>query len=127
MPVKSKTKTMEFGEQDGGFIKQLAKDIGCYYCKANERTYNLNKFDSDIHSEMGVFAWVHKENNDCFWISTRKIWVEEAKAKALAGRKASGINCFPRDVQHAEDSVCFDIRDSYQKTVSALRLINKVR
>jgi hypothetical protein len=127
MPVKSKTKTIEFGEQDESFIKKLARDIGCHYSRANERTYNLNKFHSDIHSEMGVFAWVHKEDNDCFWISTRKIWVEEAKAKILAGRKASGINCFPRDTQHAEDSVSFDTKDGYQKTVSALRLINKVR
>jgi hypothetical protein len=85
MPAKNKTKTIELGEQDEGFIKQLAKDTSCYYCKANERTSNLNKFDSDIHSEMGVFAWVHKEDDDCFWISTRKIWVEEAKAKVLAG------------------------------------------
>jgi len=125
MLAKNKTKTIEFGEQDEGFIKQLAKDIGCHYCKANERTYNLNKFDSDIHSEMGVFAWVHKEDNDCFWISTRKIWVEEAKAKVVAARKASGINCFPRDTKPAEDTVCFDTKDGYQKTVSALRLINK--
>ena len=127
MPVKTKTKTIEFGEQDKGFIKQLAKDIGCHYCKANGRTYNLNKFDSDIHSEMGVFAWVHKEDNDSFWISTRKIWGEEAKAKVLASRKTLGINCFPRDTQHAEDSVSFDTKDGYQKTVRALRLINKVR
>jgi len=77
MPVKSKTKTIEFGKQDEGFIKQLAKDIGCYYSKMNERTYNLNKFDSDIRNEMGIFAWVHKEETDCFWISTRKVWVEE--------------------------------------------------
>ena len=127
MPVKNKTKTIKFGEQDDGFIKQLAKDIGCHYCKANERTYNLNKFDSDIHSEMGVFAWVHKEETDCFWISTRKTWVEEAKAKVLANRKAPGINCFPRDTQHAGDSVIFDTQEGYQKTVSVLRLINKVR
>ena len=127
MPAKNKTKTIEFSEQDEGFIKQLAKDIGCHYFKANERTYNLKKFDSDIHSEMGVFAWVHKEDNDYFWISTRKVWVEEAKAKALAGRKASGITCFPRDTQHAEDSVCFDTQDGYQKTIRVLRIINKVR
>ena len=125
--MTAKNKTIEFSEQDKGFIKQLAKDIGCHYFKANERTYNLNKFNSDIRSEMGVFAWVHKEENDCFWISTRKIWVEEAKAKVLAGIKASGINCFPRDTQHAEDSVSFDTQDGYQKTVSALRLVNKVR
>ena len=127
MPAKNKTKTIEFGEQDEGFIKQLAKDIGCHYSKANERTYNLNKFDSDVHGEMGVFAWVHKEDNDCFWISTRKIWVEEAKAKLLAGRKASGINYFLRDTQHAEDSVCFDTKDGYTKTVGVLKLINKGR
>jgi hypothetical protein len=127
MPVKSKVKTVEFGEQDEGFIKQLAKDIGCHYGKANVRTYNLNKFDSDIHSEMGVFAWVHKEDDDCFWISTRKIWVEEARAKVLAGRKVSGINCFSRDIQRAEDSVRFDVKDGYHKTISVLKLINKMR
>ena len=127
MPVKNKTTRIEFGEQDEGFIKQLAEDIGCHYYKANERTYNLNRFKSDIHSEMGVFAWVHKGDNDCFWISTRKIWVEEAKAKVLARRRASGINCFPRDTQQAEDSVCFDTQDGYQKTVSVLKLINKMR
>lgn len=127
MIAKKPIRTLEFGEQDEDFIKQLAKDIGCHYCKANERTYNLNKFASDIHSEMGVFAWVHKEDNNCFWISTRKVWVEEAKAKALASRKASGITCFPKDTQHAEDSVCFDTQDGYQKTIRALRIINKVR
>ena len=118
-------KTVEFTEQDEGFIEQLADDIGCYYVKVNTRTYNLNKFSSDIRSKMGVFAWVHKEAENCFWISTRKIWVEETKAKVLAGRRKSGINNFPRDTQHAEDSVCFDIKDDYQKTVRAMILINK--
>ena len=127
MITKNRAKTIEFVDQDEGFIKKLAKDIGCHYFKANERTYNLNKFASDIHSKMGVFALVHKEDNDCFWISTRKIWVEEAKARARAGRKATGINCFIRDTQHAEDSVSFDTKDGYRKTVGALRLINKVR
>ena len=127
MPGKTLKRTVEFVEQDEIFVKKLAGDIGCYYSKANERTYNLNKFNSDIRSEMGVFAWVHKEANDCFWISTRKIWVEETKAEILTGRKKSGINNFPRDTQHAEDSVCFDINDDYQKTVKALSLINKSR
>ena len=127
MAVKNQTRTIEFGEQDEGFIKQLAKDIGCHYSRANERTYNLNKFDSGVHHEMGVFAWVHKEEDDCFWISTRKIWVEEAKAKVLSGRKASGLNCFPRDTQHAGDSVSFNTKDGYDKTVSVLKLINKMR
>jgi len=127
MIEKRPGKKIEFAEQDEGFIKQLACDIGCHYYKANERTYNLNRFNSDIRGEMGIFAWVHKEANDCFWISTRKIWVEEAKFRVLAGRKKSGINCFPRDNQHAEDSVCFSIKDDYQKTVRALSLINKSR
>jgi len=125
MIAKKPTRTIEFAEQDEDFIKKLARDIGCHYCKANERTYNLNKFHSDIHSEMGVFAWVHKENTDYFWVATRKIWVEEAKTRALAGRKASKT-CFPRDAQHAEDSVCFDTKDDYEKTVRILRLISKV-
>lgn len=116
---------MEFSEQDEDFIKKLAKNIGCHYSKANERTYNLNKSNSDIPSEMGVFAWIHKEENNYYWVSTRKIWVEEAKAKVLAGRKKSAINYFPKDTEHAEDSVYFNVKDDYQKTVKALSLINK--
>jgi hypothetical protein len=126
MIVKKPRRTMEFGEHDEDFIKKLAGDIGCHYSKANERTYNLNKFDSNVQSEMGVFAWVHKEDLDYFWVATRKIWVEEAKARATAGRKKQGTNCFPRDNQHAEDSVCFDIKVDYDKAVEALRLINKL-
>ncbi len=117
---------MEFGVQDEDFIKKLAGDIGCYYFKANERTYNLNKFKSDIHGEMGVFAWVHKEDSDYFWVATRKSWVEQARVKALGGRKI-GSGCFHRDTQHAEDSVCFDTKGDYLNTVKALSLVNKVR
>jgi len=126
MIAKQPRRTMEFGEQDEDFIKKLAGDVGCHYSKANERTYNLNKFKSDNQGEMGIFAWVHKEEKDYFWVATRKIWVEQARAKALASRKRSGVSCFPRDIQHAEDSVCFNIKDDYQKTVRALSLINKV-
>jgi hypothetical protein len=118
-------KTMEFGEHDEDYIKQLAKDIGCHYYKMNERTYNLNKFASDVHSEMGVFAWVHKAEENFFWVATRKIWVEQARAKAQAAGKKIGSNCFPRDIQHAEDSVCFNMKDDYLKTVQVLHLINK--
>jgi hypothetical protein len=127
MIAKQLRRTMEFSEQDESFVKQLARDIGCHYSKANERTYNLNKFDSGVHSEMGVFAWVHKEENDYFWVATRKIWMEEAKAKVSAGRNKSGINCFPRDTQHAEDSICFDTKDDYLKTVKVLSLISEAR
>ena len=126
MIVKKPARTMEFTAKDEDFIRQLSMDIGCYYCKANERTYNLNKCDSDIHSEMGVFAWVHKEDEDYFWVATRKVWVEEAKTKALEGGKASGITCFPKDAQDG-DSVCLNARNGYEETVRALILINKVR
>jgi len=124
---KKPRRTMEFGEQDEDFIKKLASDVGCHYSKANGRTYNLNKFKSDVQSEMGVFAWVHKEEKGYFWIATRKVWVEKARAKALAGRKGAGMNCFPRDTQLADDSVWFDTKDDYQKTVTVLNLINKVQ
>ncbi len=117
---------MEFTERDEDFIRQLSGDIGCFYRKASERTYSLNKCDSDTHGEMGVFAWVHKESEGYFWVTTRRVWVEEAKTSALAGGRASGMTCFPRDAQHG-DSVCFDTRDGYQNAVRALRLINEVR
>jgi len=126
MIIKKPARKIEFIEQDEDFVKQLAKDIGCYYCKANDRTYSLNKFKSDVHGEMGVFGWVHKEEKDYFWVATRKIWIEQARAKADAGKKAVKIGCLPRNNQHGEDSVSLDARDSYQKTVSSLRLINKM-
>ncbi len=118
---------MEFGEQDESFIKQLAKDIGCHYSKANPRTYSLSKFKSAIQGETGVFAWVHKEENNYFWVATRKIWIEAARAKAGAGRKKSKPSCLPRDNQHADDSVSFDTRDNYDKTVSSLKMVHKMR
>jgi hypothetical protein len=127
MTIKKPMKKMAFAEQDEGFVRQLATDIGCYYSKANEHTYSLHKFSSDVLGEMGAFAWVHKEEKDYFWVATRKIWIEQARAKADAGKKALKIGCLPRDTQHAEDSVCFDTRDSYQKTISSLRLVNKMR
>jgi hypothetical protein len=127
MIVKTPMKKIIFDEHDEDFVKQLAKDIGCHYCKANERTYSLNKFASAVQGEMGVFAWVHKEENDYFWVATRKIWVEAAKAKALAGRKKKTISCFSRDTQHADDSVSYDTKNDYQKTISSLKLINKMR
>ena len=125
MLAKQPRRTMEFGGQDEDFIKKLAKDIGCHYSKANERTYNLNKFKSDIIGEMGVFAWVHKEEDDSFWVATRKKWVEAAKAKLMSSRQKNRINCFPRDTQHAEDSVCFNTKEDYLKTVRVLNLIKK--
>jgi hypothetical protein len=125
MNDKKPRRTINFGEHDEAFIKQLARDIGCHYFKANERTYNLNKYKSDIQGEMGVFAWVHKEENNYFWVSTRKIWLEAARAKVSASRNKSGINCFHRDTQHAEDSVCLDTKIDYQKTVRVLSLIKK--
>jgi hypothetical protein len=123
MAIKNQTKTMDFTAEDEGFIKQLAKAIGCYYSKANERTYNLNRIDSDVQGKMGVFAWVHKEGADSFWISTRKVWVEEAREKMLTGGNLSGINCFSRDTQRAGDSIYLDTKDDYQKTVSILTLV----
>lgn len=118
---------MAFVEQDEDFIKKLAGDIGCHYSKLNERTYNLKKHKSSIQDGTGVFAWVHKEEENYFWVATRKIWVEQAKTKAMSGRKKSKTNCFSRDTQHAEDSVCFNMKDDYQKTVRALSMINKMR
>lgn len=126
MIIKKPMRKIAFVEQDENFVKQLARDIGCHYYKANDRTYSLNKSSSDVLGEMGAFAWVHKEEKDYFWVATRKIWIEQARAKADAGKKAIKIGCLPKNAQHAEDSVCFDTRDSYQKTVSSLRLIHKM-
>ncbi len=127
MIAKTPGKQIEFGEQDELFIKQLAKDIGCYYSKANIRTYSLIKNNSDVQSEMGVFAWVHKEEKDYFWVATRKIWLEAARARSVAGKRATKPSCFLRDTKLCDDSVALDTKDNYQKTVSSLKLINKMR
>ena len=125
MQEKKPIKKAAFSERDEEFIKKLAGDIGCHYSQANDRTYNLNKFKSEIQAEKCTFAWVHKEENDYFWVATRKSWVEKAKAMVKADKRAAGINCFPRDTQQAEDSVCFSTRDNYLKTVRVLSLISE--
>ena len=127
MVNKKPGRTLEFIEHDEAFIRKLADDIGCHYSKSNERTYSLHKSISDSGGEMGVFAWVHKEEADYFWVATRKVWVEEAMAKAITSRKKSKPNFFPRDKQHAEDSVCLNTKDDYLNTVKVLSLINKAR
>jgi len=127
MTIKIPSRKIEFGIEDETFVKQLAKDIGCHYCKANPRTYSLNKFSSEVQGEMGVFAWVHKEEKDYFWVATRKIWIEAARAKANAGRKISQTSFVPRNNQHADDSVSLDARDNYENTVSSLKLVHNMR
>jgi len=124
MTEKSQSKKMEFLAEDEGFITRLAQAIGCHYSKANDRTYNLNRHESAVQGEMGVFAWVHKEGDDAFWISTRKVWVEETRIKALAGKTSMYMNCFPRYTQRSGDSINFDTKNNYQKTVGVLTLMN---
>src|SRR4030043_398299 len=126
MMIKKPIKKMGFVEQDESFVKQLAKDIGCHYSKANDRTYSLNRNNSDVHGEMGAFAWVHKEEKDYFWLATSKIWIEQARAKANAGKKTLKIGCLPRDIQHGEDSVSLDTRDSYKNPESRRGLFKKI-
>lgn len=123
MPVSQTRLTIAFDEQDENFVRQLAGDIGCRYSKANARTYNLGKFASDTQAAAGVFAWVHKENKGRFWVSTRKNWLEQAKAAA----SKSDFNCFPRTTLHADDSVSLDTTSDYQKTVIVLGLIQDSR
>ena len=125
---------MEFVEQDEDFVKQLAADIGCYYNKANARTYSLTKNPASAEAETGAdlgrqvaFAWVHKEDNNYFWVATRKIWIEAARVQDDAGRKNSAAPCFGRNTQHQDDSVSFDMRGNYDKTVTSLKLVHKMR
>jgi hypothetical protein len=123
MVVKIPTKKMEFGAQDEVFVKQLAKDVGCHYSQTNPRTYCLNKFDSAVQGEMGVFAWVHKEEKDYFWVSTRKVWIEAARVDSATGKSTTGVSCIARNTRQADDSVCFDTKGDYNKTVHTLKLV----
>jgi len=134
MPIKMPTRKIEFVEQDENFVKQLAADIGCYYSKANPRTYSLTKNPSSVQGEIGAdpgrqvaFAWVHKEDNNYFWVATRKTWIEAARVKDDAGRKKSAAPCFGRNTQHQDDSVSFDMRGNYDKTINSLKLVHNMR
>ena len=127
MPISQTKLTIAFDERDEDFIRQLARDIGCQYTKTNPRTYNLTNFGSDSQPEASAFAWVHKENKTSFWVSTRKNWLEQAKAMVNAGTNKSDINMFPRTTQHTEDSVCLNATDDYEKTVAVLSLIRDSR
>ena len=116
MKAEKQRRTVEFIEQDEDFIKQISKDIGCYYSKANKLTFNLCTFKTTIPSKMRVFAWVHKEEKDDFWVATRKLWLDEV-------RNISSKTHFPPNTQDG-DSVSFGTRDRYQDTVRVLKLIN---
>ena len=123
---KIPTKKMDFDEKDEAFVKQLANDIGCYYSKANPRTYSLNRHDSSVQGEMGVFAWVHKQEAAYFWVATRKVWIEAARAKENAGMVTPQASSFPRNNQRADDSVILDAKNNYDQTISSLRLIHQM-
>ena len=123
MTVNQPKRTIAFSDEDETFVKQLAGDIGCRYSRSNERTFILNKYESEVQSKKGVFAWVHKESNNDFWVSTRTTWMEQARLKVLSLRDKSGMNCFSRTIKHGEDSICLDTKDDYRKTVAVLSLI----
>jgi hypothetical protein len=134
MPIKTPIRKMEFVEQDEDFIKQLASDIGCSYSKSNARTYSLIKNTSgtggEINSDLPpqvAFAWVHKEEANYYWVATRKAWIEAARARDDAGRKKSAAPSFSRNTQHQDDSVSFDMRENYDKTVNSLKLVFQMR
>lgn len=117
MKEEQQRKKIEFVEQDEAFIQKMSGDVGCYFRKANELTYILNTFKTEIPGKMGVFAWVHKEQDKTYWVSTRKLWLDEIKVK-LTGiwrpRSAGNVDC-----------VYFDTKEGYQATVKILKLLNK--
>lgn len=123
MTANQTKRTIAFSDEDETFVKQLAGDIGCRYSRSNERTFILNKHESEVQSKKGVFAWVHKESTNDFWVSTRTTWMEQARLKALSGRDKSNISCFSRSMTQGEDSICLDTKDDYRKTVTVLSLI----
>jgi hypothetical protein len=134
MPIKTPVRKMEFAEQDENFIKQLAADIGCGYSKSNTRTYSLTKntpaaggeINTDLPTQV-AFAWVHKEETNYFWVATRKAWIEAARVHDDAGRKKSAAPSFSRNTQHQDDSVSFDMRENYDKTVNSLKIVFQMR
>jgi hypothetical protein len=118
MKIEEQKKTVEFADLDENFIRQISKDIGCSYNKANKLTFNLSTFDTVIPGNTNIFAWVHKDETNEFWITTRKNWLDEARNKS---RKTH----FPLDIRGG-DCVYFDTGDNYNDTVKVLKLLNKL-
>ena len=114
-PEKTR-KSIEFIEQDEQFIKQISKEVGCHYCKINKLTFNLSTFDTALPGNRSVFAWVHKEEKDYFWVATRKSWLDEA-------RNVSATTHFPLNTQDG-DTISFDITEKYDDTIRVLKLLN---
>ena len=117
MKIEEQRKTAEFTGLDENFIKQISKDIGCSYFKANKFTFSLSTPDAVILGKTSIFAWVHKAETNEFWITTRKNWLDEARDKS---RKTH----FPSDIRGG-DCVYFDTGDNYDDTVRVLKLLNK--
>ena len=116
MKVEKQRKSVEFIEQDENFIKQISKDVGCHYYKTNKLTFNLSTFDTTKPGKISVFAWVHKEEEGNFWVTTRKSWLDEA-------RNISRKTHFPKNTQDG-DCISFGIKDNYRDTVKVLQLLN---
>jgi hypothetical protein len=117
MKTERQRKSVEFTDQDEDFIKRISKDIGCSYCKSNKLTFSLSTFDTLIPNNTSIFAWVHKEETNDFWITTRKNWLDEA-------RNESQTTHFPSDIRGG-DCIYFDTKDSYDDTIRVLKLLNK--
>jgi hypothetical protein len=117
MKAEKQRKSVEFIEEDENFVRQLSKDIGCYYRKTNKITFNLSTSETRIPGKVSIFAWVHKGEKDCFWVVTKKSWLDEA-------RNISRNTHFPPNIQDG-DCISLDARDNYNDTVRVLKLLNK--
>ena len=116
MKVEKTRKSLEFIEQDEEFIKQIAKDVGCHYCKTNKLTFYLSTLNTATPSKASIFAWVHKGDKESFWVATRKSWLDKA-------RNASNSTHFPLDIQDS-DTISFDTAENYDDTIRVLKLLN---
>jgi hypothetical protein len=115
MKTEKQNKKVAFIEKDEEFIRKMADDIGCGFLKSNALTYGLGN-PTALPSNFSAFAWVHKEEDDNFWVATRKLWMDEVISKS------SGMY-FPFNAKD-DDCVCFDTKYKYQETVKILKLIN---
>jgi hypothetical protein len=115
MKIEQQNKRVLFLEKDEEFVKKMAEDIGCTYVKSNSLTYNLCSFET-IPSNARIFAWVHKAEEDDFWVATRKLWLDEAK------QKSNGVHFPPQ----FEDGDCVSLKTKYDypETIKILKLIN---
>jgi hypothetical protein len=108
------------------FVERLSQSVGCHSHPCKSGYISLKKFKSNLHGNMGVFAWVRElRRKGIFEVATYKELADRAGVYKLAdGEKPkmhwihTGIFFFVKKDSKTDD---------FQKVVKALTAILKMK